>query len=68
MIHATQFEQQLGGGVEARADPVQCGGDVFAQVGPVGAIAVEVDFIGLGEQAVFRVHYNGHDFVGNLAL
>lgn len=54
--------------VEAYADAIEDGGEVLAEVGIIGAIAVEVDLFGIGEKAFAGIGDECHDLVGELAL
>ena len=68
MVDAAQFEEQLGFGVEPHADAIHRGGDVLAHVRPVGAVAVEANFVWMREQPFVPVGDRSHDFVRDPAL
>ena len=57
MINSSEFKEKFRVIVESGTYAVEYSGDVFAHIGPIWAIAVEVDFFGGGEKTRF--------FIGN---
>ena len=68
LIDVAEGEEEFGLIVEAVADPVKGGGEVFAEVSVVGAIAAQAYVLRQGEETVVGVGDVAHDFGGELAF
>ena len=68
MFDRTQEKEQLWTLIQARADTIQNGGDVFAHGRPVGTRAFHFDFLRRRKQPGFFPGQNAHDTVGETAL
>ena len=67
-IHAAEQKKQFGVLIQPRADAIQRGGDMLAEIGPIRAGAVQFDFFGRREKPSFGAGDDLHDRRGKFAL